>query len=241
MLMRSFNARGMERFREFLGSYQSGSVPPEAVQTLVRDTNLSDLVEPRVQIDLPRLASKRELAAIVCEAFERSDYQELPIRASARDRGMWTWMAASAFHLIRPAGRRVLHDYAYYVMSERTFRFYKHRIAGPARNYWLYGHAINTARVLFYGNLFSVSEFEDRLTGNSRIFSNQSLIAVANKLYYDFGAARPKRGSQNQTQGALRRFVVVTGQLDRTYDLHGMSVDQILDLLPPEFDRWKNN
>jgi hypothetical protein len=37
----------------------------------------------------------------------------------------------------------------------------------------------------------------------------------------------------------VRRLVAVIQQFDLTYDLYAMTADQILTLLPPEFDRWR--
>ncbi|MFO7599969.1 MAG: hypothetical protein R6X27_09205 [Candidatus Desulfacyla sp.] len=40
--------------------------------------------------------------------------------------------------------------------------------------------------------------------------------------------------------GTLYRFIDVVQQLDLTYDLYSMTGEQILQLLPNEFDRWRN-
>jgi len=39
--------------------------------------------------------------------------------------------------------------------------------------------------------------------------------------------------------GTLYRFIDVIQQLDLTYDLYSMNGEEILGLLPPEFDRWR--
>jgi len=39
--------------------------------------------------------------------------------------------------------------------------------------------------------------------------------------------------------GTLYRFIDVVQQLGLTYDLYSMTGDQILQLLPSEFDRWR--
>ena len=38
----------------------------------------------------------------------------------------------------------------------------------------------------------------------------------------------------------MRRLAKVMRQFDLTYDFHEMTEDQIFDLLPPEFDKYKN-
>jgi hypothetical protein len=66
------------------------------------------------------------------------------------------------------------------------------------------------------------------------------MLEALNALYLDRAHGRPKRGAQvaSPEPGTLHRFVHVLQQLDVTYDVYGMTGQQILDLLPPEFDRW---
>jgi len=52
-----------------------------------------------------------------------------------------------------------------------------------------------------------------------------------------------KRGaadSKGKRPGSLRRLITVIDQFSLTYDLYGMNDDEILDLLPSEFERWRN-
>ena len=39
--------------------------------------------------------------------------------------------------------------------------------------------------------------------------------------------------------GTFYRFIGIIQQLDLNYDLYSMSGNEILDLLPPEFNKWK--
>ncbi len=243
MLVRAFNEQGMSQFRRFLEQYQNGTQSQDAVVDLVKDTSISTLCEPRLEVDVPRIAGKRELAKVICDGFETAGYAELPIRRrSMIDRGIWTWLAASAFHLIRTrrADRR-LRDYAYYIADENWNRIYRHRIAGPARHYWLFRKRVRNASLLLYGQPYELSDWEEQLGGRLHRIRNLELIAAIHTLYWDNNRARPKRGAQTRGRaGTLRRFLAIMSQLDLTYDLQSINAHQILDLLPSEFDRWKN-
>lgn len=248
MWVRAFNSRGMQTFQTFLGRYQEGTARIEEAEQLAESTQYSDLVEPRINIDIPRLCLKRELAELVVSSFDKAGYEELPTRASERNRGMWTWLAAASFHLIRSRtvrnGKPNLRDYAYYILSEDALRYYRHRVAGPARIHWILRDTPQNTRIFLNSEIHQVSEFEERLAVNMRYISNPDLMRAINTLYLDPKTLRQKRGcvsDPNTRGGVLKRFMNVIDQLDRTYDLHSMSADQILDLLPPEFDRWKPN
>ncbi|MXZ02834.1 MAG: hypothetical protein F4Y88_03940 [Chloroflexi bacterium] len=218
----------------------------EDAEQLAASTQYSDLVEPRINIDIPRTCLKRELAELVVSSFDEAGYDELPTRASERNRGLWTWLAAASFHLIRSRavrnGKPNLRNYSYYILGDEDLRYYRHRVAGPARIHWILRNTPQSARIFLNSEIDQVSEFEERLAVNMRYISKPELMKVVNSLYLDPKTLRQKRGcvsAPNTRGGVLKRFMNVIDQLDRTYDLHSMDADQILDLLPPEFDRWK--
>ena len=241
MILRSFSERGEQRFVAFLDAYQNGDVSQDAVLDIALAGNLTETVLPQVRIDIPPLVTKRELAKTVCEAFITAKWKSLPLHTDPHMRRIWTWLAAICFSRIRSrrANRR-LQDYSFFIAGPNWNRFYRHRIAGPARTYWLFRRRPMDANILLYGPAYQHSDFEEQITGRQDRYSNVALVAAANKLYWDSNSGRPKRGSQTrQRSGTLRRFLNVMDQLDLTYDLHGISEEKILNLLPPEFDRWK--
>ncbi len=247
MWARSFNEQGMQVFQTFLDRYQEGVMRVEDAEDIARSTRYSEIVEPRIDIDIPRTCLKRELAALVSTSFVSAGYDELPTRATAENRGLWTWLAAASFHLIRSRairrGNPALRDYSYYILSDSGLRYYRHRVAGPTRIHWLFRDAPREARLFLNSEIDQVSEFEERLAVTMRYISNRELMKAADALYFDTKIFRPKRGavSDANRRGVLRRFMTVIDQLDRTYDLHSMKSDQIINLLPPEFDGWKSN
>jgi hypothetical protein len=46
---------------------------------------------------------------------------------------------------------------------------------------------------------------------------------------------------EKNSPGTLLRFINIIQQLDLTYDLYSLGGEEILALLPPEFDKWKNS
>ena len=245
MWVRAFNKRGMQTFQSFLDRYQEGSARLEDAEHIANSTQYSEVFEPRITIEIPRESTKRDLATLVVNSFSRAGFDQLPTRASEQNRGLWTWLAAASFHLIRSRairnGKPNLRDYLYYLLSDSGLRYYRHRVAGPARIHWMLRGTSEGARLFLNSEIDQVSEFEERLAVTMRYISNRELMKVADTLYFDTKTSRQKRGavSDANRRGVLRRFMTVIDQLDRTYDLYSMNADQILNLLPPEFDRWK--
>jgi hypothetical protein len=61
-------------------------------------------------------------------------------------------------------------------------------------------------------------------------------------MYFNESENKPKRGAlmEKSSPGTLLRFIDVIQQLDLTYDLYSLNGEEILALLPPEFDKWKD-
>ena len=58
---------------------------------------------------------------------------------------------------------------------------------------------------------------------------------------FDKSKNKPKAGTQSKTRGgSLFRLITVIQQLELTYDLYSMNSEEILQLLPEEFDNWKD-
>jgi hypothetical protein len=62
---------------------------------------------------------------------------------------------------------------------------------------------------------------------------------MASKLYYDPDKKSFKLGAGSKIKGGPRRLASILNQLDMTYYLYGMTSDEIIALLPKEFDRFR--
>ena len=76
------------------------------------------------------------------------------------------------------------------------------------------------------------------------MFRAEGIIDLAHRLYADRPTRRLKlgvlAGGQNQRPpGGIVRLLDVLNQLYMTYDIYGMTAEQLLPLLPPEFNRWQ--
>ena len=71
--------------------------------------------------------------------------------------------------------------------------------------------------------------------------TNPGVIEAVNLLYFHEREKRPKPAalSKKQKPGTFFRFIDVIQQLDLTYDLYSMTGGEVLELLPREFDRWR--
>jgi len=85
------------------------------------------------------------------------------------------------------------------------------------------------------------SKFHHQLAVRQTLITNKGILKAAHQMYFNPADVRPKRGAliEKKSPGTLIRFIDVIQQLDLTYDLYSMTAEEILALLPPEFDKWK--
>ncbi|SVE45268.1 uncharacterized protein METZ01_LOCUS498122, partial [marine metagenome] len=73
----------------------------------------------------------------------------------------------------------------------------------------------------------------------SGIITSSPIIAAINDLYYDPSReVGLKVGAGSKGGGSSRRLRSVYWQLYETYDLRSMTKEDILEVLPSEFDRF---
>ena len=66
-----------------------------------------------------------------------------------------------------------------------------------------------------------------------------AIVFVAAFTLYDNLQKSFKRGAGSSVKGAARRLAALLNQLDLTFYLYGMSADELVILLPKEFDRFR--
>lgn len=155
--------------------------------------------------------------------------------------GLWDWLAAFYFESLCPArvdGKRDLREHARYALSPDYKRRYRHRIFGPVDLYVRLGPP---CRLLIHGMPGSLTDWEEQTASRYQISSNRGIAEALYRLYWDPSKDAPKRGCAPNAHkpGTLRRFSDLIQQLDRTFDLMMVGAEEILDLLPEEFDRFR--
>ena len=95
--------------------------------------------------------------------------------------------------------------------------------------------------MLLSGPLYETSRYYLELSARQGFITSRGIIEAANILYFDSENGKPKRGPAVTTRkpGALIRFIDVVQQLDLTHDLYSMTGEDVIALLPPEFNEWR--
>lgn len=79
----------------------------------------------------------------------------------------------------------------------------------------------------------------EQIGGQQEAFGASAVVELADRLYWDTQSDRLKRGAQGKSAGSPRRLVRFLRQFRRTFDPPSMNVEQLLEMLPGEFRRWR--
>ena len=234
--VRRFNRAGIERAREFLDNWKtSKSFSQVALDQLLQNPGLSSEFDPPLRVERQPISSKRDAARILKELFTNID---IPI---ADDDGLWSWLGMF-FAPEYPPGPRTTDDAYVFLRDESTTelrRAYQRRYRHALRASYLIDRQHGESAAFLLDQPINSFALEDRLLSDFRAFTSVGVVQLAIALYTHDGELKPRYSSE-QEPGNLRHLLRVLNQLERTYDVYGMKEDALMDILPPEFDRWKS-
>lgn len=224
---------GIEKFSNYLHSARAtpSMDPPFG---LLDDEACSEGFSGDLEVERIEFESKRDAGRYLHTVLRDGDLAEI-----RRNRGLWSWLALFYFDEICPVddeGQRKVKRSEHYILVRDWRRYYRHLLVTPWELYRQYpegAHSILSGAVNVHG------DFVEQLASRQEIISNRSLVSTVDELYYDDEGDGTKRGATSRERpGNIRRLVEVKQQLDLTFDLYGMDPEQILRVLPDEFDEW---
>lgn len=233
--LRILSDQGIEKFREYIQSLKDN---PNALRPDLNIEPYSNEFQSAVEINEKTIFStKMELGEYLVHCFENAGIGRSSVIGV---RGLWTWLAYLFFDQLCPLenGTRKLLDTAKYICSSHYTDYYRHLVAAPYDIYSLHG---NNSKLFLHNPLYEHNDFIEQFASKQYIISNANLIEVIHRLYWDEKKNRPKTGAQSKSRhGYHRRLKKVFDQFELTYDIYNSMIsDELLNLLPEEFDDWK--
>jgi hypothetical protein len=234
--LRTFTEQGINEFEEYV---QRLKLDPLTPRLDLNEQPYSGEFEPRVDIDEHMIFSTRmELGRYLTEALSSAKVSRNDVLGK---HALWSWLAYIWLDQLCPlvSGKRKVLETARYVCSTDYSDFYRHFVAAP---YDIYSrHGEHNSRIFLSSPVSIHNDFVEQIGSRQDYISNSSLIEALHVLYWNDDSKTPRRGAQTHSNpGGLRRFVSIMRQLELTYDIFTISVDKILELLPEEFDSWRN-
>ena len=232
--VRRLTDAGIERAKEFLANMRENpSARPEPPRELLFGDRFSRLFMENVRVERRPFRTRREAAEYFAPRFSS-------IRHLISDHaGVWSWLGMYYFaDTVQVEGdivRLSPVDETFIVQPDdrRSYLLrYRHYLWSAWRLHETHGEGV---AFLLDQELTSFGDIPERALGSIRLFNSKGIIQLILRLYTQ--GKRQKRGF-GQRPGGLRHLVRVLDQLERTYDVYGMSPDALIKVLPEEFQRW---
>ncbi len=192
-----------------------------------------------IALDRETFATRLELGKYLVTLLE-----SIPRDKLIENEGLWNWLSLFWLDQLIPVdakGKRKVGEIARYVYNSNYQTFYRHLVAASWDIYSRYGEQ---SKIFLSTPPHITNQFILDLGCRQNLISNANLIQVAQKLYWREDGKRKegmKTGAVSRKKpGNLSRLIAILNQLDATYDLYDMKPDDIMSLLPAEFNSWKN-
>ena len=233
MQVRRFNADGIESFRKELAECRlqpSRDIPFE----LLTDRVLTETFSPQIEVEPQVFMTKKDAAVYFHRILEGVPKQQL-----LDDAGLWSWLSLYFFDLVCPKRggvRKVRNDYTYVYEAKSIRHFYRHLLFVSWRTLDI---APTHNRLLLGTSISSLDKFSSEVIKRLYLTRIPCFFEVLDRLYWDDKRGRARPGVtdfQKVTPGNLvHRLPTRIRQLEKTYDLHTLSADQLISLLGKEF------
>lgn len=237
MLLRKLTKTGIARFREYRDNLSTDrQLPPP--RELLEDNNFTVQVSSNIDVPLRPFSNRLEAGSFLVDLLEKAR-----IEVPEKDAGLWAWLTLYFFDEVCPAdskgNRAALATERLIPLVDNYQRFYRHLLLGPFLVVRAYRANPAMALSVLCTPVWKPGEIVGQLAARKELVTNHAVIELATRLYYDETSKGFVRGAGGSTKGASRRLAAVLNQFSLTYYLQGMKSEEILLLLPKEFDRFK--
>ena len=237
MKLRRFNDDGVSTFASYRARLGLEPNLPPPIHTL-EDPALTEEIAGNIEVTKQHFDTRLEAGRFLNELIERSS-----IALPERDRGLWAWLTLFYFDEVCPLdgnGNRDTQDEARLIpLLDNHQRFYRHLLLGPFLIVRAHRDNPERAIAMLCNPLWKPGEIVEQLASRKELVTNRGVVELATQLYYDKEKKSFKRGAGSSVKGAARRLAALLNQLDLTFYLYGMSADELMVLLPNEFNRFR--
>jgi len=150
----------------------------------------------------------------------------------------WTWLTLAYFDLVFPADSAGPGEDARYILSEEPQRYYRHLLYGPYLVVAAHRKEAKGLGVLLGNAPDKPGDVWEQIASRQDLIASPKIVEAIGRLYYDRARNAAKPGAAAKGPGSIRRFVNVVSQLDCTWDLWEVPVEELIEMLPEEFDRF---
>ena len=237
MLLRRFTNYGLKEYARFIDRIRDGE-RLERPDDLLTSDETSVSVGLDIQVGYQKFENRFEFGQHLCSLLDETYLKDI-----SNDTRLWDWLSLFYIDVICPPKAnlsRTVGAQARYCLDPTNWkRYYRHLTASPWRITKIWIDDPQLAATVLMNVPSKSGDLYEQLASRLERITSRPVMEVAHRLYIDSETGKPKRGSGSKGLGSPRRFSDVLGQFERTYNIFKVSPDQLLSMLPAEFNRFK--
>lgn len=242
MKIRRLTDQGRDVYLAWLVQRNPGETPPSE---LLNDDELTEEALD-AEIDQSKVFSSRyEFGEYLNQLLSMLDHKAL---LSSKNDGLWDWLTIAYFHQI---GKKMSRPWHYTVIRQghSGTLAYRHLVRTTFEMYWRHGES---SLVMLVSDMATWGDLSEQLTSRQNVAHHRVFIQAANALYLREGkvvrgaASRVKplkkrKLGETRGRGGVARLAVAVRRLDRTYDTRALTTEDMLKVLPREFQHFSSS
>ena len=233
MRLSKLTKKGAEEFIYFLDNIHDIDVQSQRSKIL----NHSEAVGKIACISPEELPSRKiDVAKYLFELLQGVD------KNIHFDKNLWCWISLYYFDSVcakdKQGNYKVGDINRWIPIFDHHQKYHRHLLASPWVVYKRYKGDKSALSAVLSGSVKVHGELLEQFSSRQELISCKPIMQTVTRLYFNDKDQLPKKGSSSSGPGSPRRFAIVHQQFSRTYDFYEMNVDDILNLLPKEFDRF---
>jgi hypothetical protein len=183
-------------------------------------------------------------SSIFSNRYEFGEYlfEKLGNINTEKELGLLTWVTFFFFNQvveIKSDNSIVYRSQENYIPETHQFRAYRHRIIAP---YLAYRNMGKDSIVILTNPTYEGGDSVNNWLSRTYFIGNKMAVKLGRFLYFDEDKKKLKPGSFSNKKGNAIHFAKnFIPQLMVNYDLNICPIDKLIDLLPSEFDLFKDS
>jgi hypothetical protein len=234
--VRSFTPAGSDAFKRLIQNKPNNIL--SEVKKLIKENSIT--VETGAVLELRSPRNRYDLARMLWEVFG----SEGLLYPERRKIDLWNWVSAVYFEILINSDSRLditkkIGGIDRWILSGDILRDHRHLVSGPFFAYEANSEEPKRAMCQLATPVTQPGELVERISGKRNLASGP-VCHLATLMYYDSekDALRP---GLTTPPGNPKKFSYYFTQIDRTIDYEGMTVKELLEVLPANFDKWKKH
>jgi hypothetical protein len=229
-ILKKFNEDGEKKFEEFFDKKLKNRKMPIPFKYLTSE-NLIENLEKEIEID-------NSLNFQSAFEFGKYLYSKLKDLKNIRfETGVFHWLTLAFFNQLFPGPSGGSQKIKYILQKKSVSSWKKHLV----RLRWeLFNEFKEKSLVYLSKPVNNWSDEEESISASPALISSENILDLYSKLYLRFDKNnQPKIISKRNVSGNHREFTKELSIYQLNFDINRMEINELLDLLGPDFKKWE--